>query len=124
MMNGTRRGGGWRRARGFEEDKKGVIIRPGPIGIVMKPTRGCRIWHDKYLKKKNYHSCGHVISIVVENKLCDTDTKFIFMFSFSAYIRDAIFYGLSVVITENCRNFQFSTDYGKLEFFYGNFLKK
>ena len=31
--------------------------------------------------------------------------------------RDANFYGLPVVTTENCKNFQFSTDYGKLEFF-------
>ena len=36
--------------------------------------------------------------------------------------RNAIFYGLPVVTTENYKNFQFSTDYGKLEFFYGNFL--
>ena len=40
------------------------------------------------------------------------------------YGRDANFYGLPVVTTENCKNFQFSTDYGKREFFYGNFLKK
>ena len=39
-------------------------------------------------------------------------------------LRDANFYGLPVVTTENCKNFQFSTDYGKLLFFYGNFLKK
>ena len=42
--------------------------------------------------------------------------------------RDASFYGLPVVITENCKNFQFSTDYGKLEFFkkvvMRNFTKK
>ena len=31
--------------------------------------------------------------------------------------RDANFYRLPVVTTENCKNFQFSTDYGKLEFF-------
>ena len=37
--------------------------------------------------------------------------------------RDANLYGLPLVTTENCKNFQFSTDYGKLEFFYGNFLK-
>ena len=37
--------------------------------------------------------------------------------------RDANFYGLPVVTTENCKKFQFATDYGKLEFFYGN-LKK
>ena len=37
---------------------------------------------------------------------------------------DANFYGLPVVTTENCKKFQFSTDYGELEFFYGNFLKK
>ena len=34
--------------------------------------------------------------------------------------RDANFYGLPVVTKENCKNFQFATDYGKLEFFYGN----
>ena len=28
------------------------------------------------------------------------------------------------VTTENSKNFQFSTDYGNLEFFYGNFFKK
>ena len=38
--------------------------------------------------------------------------------------RDANFYGLPVFTTENCKNFQFSADYGKLEFFYGNVLKK
>ena len=38
-------------------------------------------------------------------------------------IRDANFYGLPVVTMENCDNFQFSTDYGKVLFFYGNFLK-
>ena len=38
--------------------------------------------------------------------------------------RDANFYALPVVITENCQNFQISTDYGKLEFFYGKFLQK
>ena len=37
--------------------------------------------------------------------------------------RDANFYGLPVVTTEVLKNFQFSTDYGKLEFFYGNFFK-
>ena len=31
--------------------------------------------------------------------------------------RDANFYGLPVVTMENCKNFDFSTDYGKLEFF-------
>ena len=36
----------------------------------------------------------------------------------------ANFYGLLVVTMENCKNFQLSVDYGKLEFFYGNFLKK
>ena len=30
--------------------------------------------------------------------------------------RDANFYGLPVVTTENLKNFQFSTDYGKLIF--------
>ena len=40
------------------------------------------------------------------------------------YIRDANFYGLPVVTTENCEGFQFSTDYGKLEFFYRKFIKK
>ena len=40
------------------------------------------------------------------------------------WIRDANFYGLSVVTIENCKNFQFATDYEKLEFFYGNFFKK
>ena len=38
--------------------------------------------------------------------------------------RDANFYGLPVVTTENCKKIQFSTDYGKLEIFYGDFLKK
>ena len=37
--------------------------------------------------------------------------------------RDANVYGLPVVTTENCKNFQFSTDYGKHEFFYENFFK-
>ena len=38
--------------------------------------------------------------------------------------RDVNFYGLPVATMENCKNFQFSTDYGKHEFFYGNFQKK
>ena len=38
-------------------------------------------------------------------------------------IRDTNFYGLPIVTMENCKHFQFATDYGKLEFFYGN-LKK
>ena len=40
------------------------------------------------------------------------------------YLRDVNFYGSSVVTTKNCKHFQFSTDYGKHEFFYGDFLKK
>ena len=39
-------------------------------------------------------------------------------------VRDANFYGLPIVTTENCKNFQFATDYGKLKFFYGEFFKK
>ena len=39
-------------------------------------------------------------------------------------IRDANLYGLPVVTTENCKNFQFSTDYEKLEFSTGIILKK
>ena len=38
--------------------------------------------------------------------------------------RDANFYGLSVATTENCKNFQFSTDYGDVELFYGIFFLK
>ena len=34
--------------------------------------------------------------------------------------RDANFDGLPVVTTENCKKFQFATDYGKFEFSYGN----
>ena len=32
-------------------------------------------------------------------------------FCASLYTRDANFYGLPVVTTKNCKNFQFSTDY-------------
>ena len=47
------------------------------------------------------------------------------MFNAHTHIyRDANFYGLPVVTTENCKNFQFSTDYGKLEFYYGDFFLK
>ena len=35
--------------------------------------------------------------------------------------RDANFYRLPVVTTENCENVQFSKDYGKLKLFYGKF---
>ena len=39
------------------------------------------------------------------------------MYGGSLKARDANFYGLPVVTAKNCKNFQFSTDYGKLEFF-------
>ena len=43
-------------------------------------------------------------------------------------LRDANFYGLPIVTTENCKNFQFSTDYGnkllQTRIFLQEFLKK
>ena len=42
----------------------------------------------------------------------------------NSFIPEMPTYGLPVVTTENRKNLQFSKDYGKLEFYYGNFLKK
>ena len=58
-------------------------------------------------------------------KMCQPDKRIeiVYVAEWSSS-RDANFYGLPVVITENGKKFQFSMDYEKLEFFYGNFLKK
>ena len=56
-------------------------------------------------------------------KLCTGVSKMTGTFEKSIKIRDANFYGLPAVTTENCKKIQFSTDYVKLEFSYGIFLK-
>ena len=58
-------------------------------------------------------------------KMCQPDKRIeiVYVAEWSSS-RDANFYGLPVVTTENCKKCQFSTDYGKLEFFYRIFSKK
>ena len=53
-----------------------------------------------------------------ESKVFNVIIKIIILY------RDANFYGLLVVTTENCKNFQFSMDYGKLGIFLREFKKK